>query len=67
MRIAVTDEGYVTTFPRENSIFAESEGYEPADFDKLIEVSWENGVKEPIDENTLFEATPDLMPFLPDE
>jgi hypothetical protein len=39
MRITVTDEGYIRTFPRKNSIFAESEGYEPADFDKYIEIS----------------------------
>jgi hypothetical protein len=67
MRIAVCDEGYVTTFPRENSIFAESEGHEPADFDKLIEVSWDDGSKEEIDENMLLEAMPDTIRFLPDE
>jgi hypothetical protein len=67
MRISVMGEGYIVTFPREISIFAESESYEPADFDRLIEVSWENGVKERIDENMLLEATPDLIPFLPDE
>jgi hypothetical protein len=67
-RISVNDEGYLMTFPRTNSMFAESEGYEPADFDKLfIEVSWGNGVKERIDENTLLEAMPDFIPFLPHE
>jgi hypothetical protein len=67
IRITVSDEGYVITFPREISILAESEGYEPADFDKLIEVSWENGSKEEIDENMLLEAMPDPISFLPDE
>jgi hypothetical protein len=43
MRIAVSDDGFVRTFPLKNSIFAESEGYEPADFDRLIEISGESG------------------------
>ena len=38
MRIAVSDDGFVRTFPLKNSIFAESDGYEPADFDKYIEI-----------------------------
>jgi DNA polymerase type B, organellar and viral len=36
MRIEVGDEGYLKTFPRSLSILAESEGYKPADFDRLI-------------------------------
>jgi hypothetical protein len=67
MRISVMGEGYVITFPRAISIFDESEGYEPADFDRLIDVSWENGAKEPIDENMVLEAMPDFIPFLPHE
>jgi hypothetical protein len=67
MRINVMGEGYVITFPRAISIFDESEGYEPADFDRLIDVSWENGAKEPIDENMVLEAMPDFTPFLPQE
>jgi hypothetical protein len=67
MRIAVSDEGYIRTFPRKNSIFAESEGYEPADFDRRIEISGESGGAEEIDENMLLEAMPDFIPFLPRE
>jgi hypothetical protein len=67
MRIAVSNEGYVRTFPRKNSIFAESEGYEPADFDRTIEISGESGGAQEIDENMLLEAMPDFIPFLPDE
>jgi hypothetical protein len=67
MRIAISDEGYIRTFPRKNSIFAESEGYEPADFDRLVEISGESGGAEEIDENMLLEAMPDFIPFLPRE
>jgi hypothetical protein len=67
MRIIVNDEGYVSTFPIALSIFAESEGYEPADFDKLIEIAGENGAIEEIDENMLLEGMPDFIPFLPHE
>jgi hypothetical protein len=67
MRIAVNDLGYVTTFPLKNSIFKESEGYEPADFDKCIEITGESGATEVIDENMLLEAMPDFIPFLPHE
>ena len=67
MRITVGDEGHILTFPRKNSILAESEGYEPADFDRLIEISGESGGTEVIDENMLLEAMPDFIPFLPKE
>jgi hypothetical protein len=67
MRIAVSDEGFVRTFPLKNSIFAESEGYEPADFDRLIEILGESGGAVEIDENTLLEGMPDFIPFLPRE
>ena len=66
-RITVCDEGYIVTFPREQSIFAESEGYTPADFDRLIEISGENGGPVEIDENILLEAMPDHLDFLPHE
>jgi hypothetical protein len=68
MRIKVGEEGYVVTFPPAlTSIFAESEGYKPAEFDRLIEISGESGSAETIDENMLLEAMPDFMPFLPRE
>jgi hypothetical protein len=67
MQITVSDDGYLATFPRALSILSESEGYKPADFDKLIEISGESGSPVEIDENMLLEAMPDLMPFLPYE
>jgi hypothetical protein len=67
MRIRVSDESYILTFPRKNRILAESEGYEPADFDRRIEISGESGGVEEIDENMLLEAMPDFIPFLPRE
>jgi hypothetical protein len=66
MRIEVSD-GYVRTFPLKNSILAESEGYEPADFDRLIEILGDSGGAVEIDENTLLEGMPDFIPFLPRE
>ncbi len=66
-RITVSDEGHVVTFPPALSIFAESEGYRPAEFDRLIEISGESGSTIEIDENMLLEAMPDFIPFLPRE
>jgi hypothetical protein len=67
MRIRISDEGYLVTFPPALSIFAESEGYKPADFDRRIEISAESGSMVEIDENMLLEAMPDFIPFLPRE
>jgi hypothetical protein len=67
MRIIVSDEGHVLTFPPALSIFAESEGYAPAEFDRLIEISREGGSTIEIDENMMLEGMPDFMPFLPRE
>ena len=67
MRITVSDEGYVATYPRVLSISAESEGYKPAEFDRKIEIVEEGGRTIPIDENMLLEAMPDFVPFLPRE
>ena len=64
MRV-VLGEKRLTTFPIALSIFAESEGYKPADFDRLVKVSGESGVVEEIDENMLLEAMPDHLQFLP--
>ena len=49
------------------SILAESEGYKPANFDRLFEISGELGSAIQIDENTVLEAMPDHIPFLPRE
>ena len=67
MRVMLGDEDYLVTYPPALSILAESEGYKPADFDKLIEISGESGATLEIDENVLLEAMPDFMPFLPHE
>jgi hypothetical protein len=67
MRTTVSDEGYIRTFPRKNSILAESEGYESVDFDRRIEISGESGGAVEIDENMLLEAMPDFISFLPKE
>jgi hypothetical protein len=66
MRV-VLGEDHLATFPIALSILAESEGHEPADFDRLVEISGESGAREEIDENTLLEAMPDFIPFLPRE
>ena len=66
MRIVLGD-GYLVTFPPALSILAESEGYKPADFDRLIEISGESGAIVKIDENTLLEGMPDFTPFMPRE
>jgi hypothetical protein len=64
-RIAVGD-GYVATYPIAlPSPLTESQGYKPADFDRLIEISGENGAVEEIDENTWWEAMSDHLQFLP--
>ncbi len=49
IRVILGDDYLITFPPAPSSIFAESEGYKPADFDKLIEISEENGITE-IDE-----------------
>ena len=66
-RIEVCDDEYIVTFPREQPIFAESEGKPPADFDKRIKILDENGGTEEIDEDMLLEAMPDFTQFLPKE
>jgi hypothetical protein len=45
----------------------ESEGYTPVDFDSRFTVSDETGSTSEIDEDTLLEAQPDYLPFVPDE
>jgi hypothetical protein len=68
MRITVSEDGYLVTYPPVlPSIFDESEGYIPAEFDRLIEISGESGSTVQIDENMLLEAMPDFIPFLPRE
>jgi hypothetical protein len=68
MQVTVSDEGYLVTFPPAlPSMFDESEGYAPAEFDRLIDFSGENGGTIPVDENMLLEAMPDFTQFLPRE
>jgi hypothetical protein len=64
-RITLGD-GYITTYPRVlSSPLQESEGYKPADFDRLVEIAGADGSAEIIDENMLLEAMPDHLQFLP--
>lgn len=58
-------EGCIGTFPLVLPILAESEGPEPANFERLIEVAAEDSAAEEI--NTLLEAMPDHLQFLPHE
>jgi hypothetical protein len=67
MRVRLNDDGCLVTFPLAISPLAESEGYQPANFDRLIEIAGEGGDTITIDENTLLEAMPDFTPFLPHE
>ena len=66
-RIIVCNEGHIRTFPRVQPVYAESVGKSPADFDRHIEISDENGGVVEIDEDMLMEAMPDFIPFLPEE
>jgi hypothetical protein len=66
-RIIVCGDGYIVTYPREQSLLAESEGKSPADFDQRIAILDENGDAIEIDEDMLLEAMPDLVHFLPRE
>jgi hypothetical protein len=50
-RIDVCDEGYIVTYPREQSILAVSEGKSPADFDKRVEILDANGRTEEVDKD----------------
>jgi hypothetical protein len=67
MRVVVNDDGNVTTFPRVGSLFEESEGYKPADFDRLISVVNDSGGLEVIGEDVWLEGMPDHIDFLPHE
>lgn len=49
------------------SALAESQGYKPANFDRLIEIAGDDSEFETIDERLLLEAQPDFMPWLPRE
>lgn len=67
MRIELGDD-HVITYPIAlSSPLVESEGYKPADFDRLVEIAAEDGGTEIVDENTLLEAMPDHVEFLPHE
>ena len=65
MRITL-GESCIATYPIAlSSPLAESEGYKPADFDRLVQISEESGSTIEIDENMLLEAMPDFIQFLP--
>jgi len=65
MRVVLGDR-HLRTFPIALSILAESESPKRADFDKLLETSTKGEMPEEFDdENTLFEAMPGPLQFLP--
>jgi len=67
MRIRLED-GCLVTFPQLlSSPFEESEGYEPADFDRLIKIAGDGSEFETVDERVLLEAQADFTPWLPHE
>jgi len=64
-RIVLGDK-YIKTYPIAlSSPLVESDGYEPENFDRLVGISDASGSTELIDENTLLEAMPDHLQFLP--
>jgi hypothetical protein len=67
MRVVVNDDGNLTTYPRVGPLFEESEGYKPADFDKLITVVDDSGELEATGEDVWLEGMPDHIDFLPHE
>ena len=67
MRVQLGDD-YLITYPITlSSPLVESDGYKPADFDRLIEITAEDGSTATVDENAWLEAMPDHVQFLPDE
>lgn len=46
---------------------AQNEGYRPADFDRLDDLSGDGQFREEVDKNTVLEAMPDFTGFLPHE
>ena len=66
MRIEVSDEGYLRTLPPDMPVLAKSEGYAPAEFDRLIEISGERAAARCRSMRTCsIKAMPDFMPLLP--
>jgi hypothetical protein len=67
-RIRHEEDGCLATFPiLLRTALAESQGYKPADFDRLIEIAGDGSEFETVDERLLLEAQPDFMPWLPRE
>lgn len=66
MRVDIGD-GHLVTYPYAGNPFAESEAYQPANFDRAITISRDDGNIVQIDENDLLEGMPDFTPFLPHE
>jgi hypothetical protein len=61
-------DGYIATYPISlSSPFAESEGSKRPEFEKLGQTAEGDGDAEEIDQNTLLEAMPDHVQFLPHE
>jgi hypothetical protein len=67
VRIEVNASNIATLPIKLESRLMESEGYTPVDFDSRFAVSDESGVTSEVDEDTLREAMPDYLPFVPHE
>ena len=66
-KIVVNDAGFIETFPIVGRMTLESKGYDPADFDKLKLYRGREGGEFFEDEDTLLEAMPERVDFLPHE
>lgn len=65
MRVRLDEDGCLVTSPiLLSSPFAESEGYRPVDFDRLIEIAGDGSEFETIDEQMLLETQADFLPWL---
>jgi hypothetical protein len=67
MNVRLVENARLETLPILLSPYAESEGYRPVDFDRLIEIAGGGWEFEKVSESTLMEAQPDFMPWLPHE
>jgi hypothetical protein len=67
INISVNEDGSLSTFPLAGRLTLESDGYKPADFDKLLKFRDRDGQEFSLDEDTLLEAQPDFTEFLPRE
>jgi hypothetical protein len=67
VRLAGDGSDSLVTMPISQLKLDESEAYEPVDFDRPAQIVDENGRTVTIEDDVLFEAMPDHVPWLPDE